>query len=96
MEIKIKAQPDSDDYSSLRYRVTPFSAAGHYPRGIFGFPAAAFVANEEIVFAVTHCLTWRSQEHLPYSEVDWMKPELVRLLGSLMFCERFTERRCCF
>ncbi|MCU4122011.1 YihY/virulence factor BrkB family protein [Variovorax sp. N23] len=96
MEIKIKAKPDRDDYSSLRYRVTPFSAAGHYPRGIFSFPTAAFVADEEVVFAVTHCSTWRSQEDLPYSEVDWMKPEIVRLLGSLMFCERFTERRCCF
>ena len=96
MEIKIKAKPDRDDYSSLRYRVTPFSAAGHYPRGIFSFPTSAFVADEEVVFAVTHCSTWRSREDLPYSEVDWMKPELVRLLGSLMFCERFTERRCWF
>lgn len=96
MEVKIKRTPARDDYSSLRYRVTPFKASGIYPRGIFMSPSAVFVADDDIVFAVTYCSTWRSKEELPYSEVDWMNPELVRLLGSLVLCERFTDRRCWF
>ncbi len=67
-----------------------------YPRGSFGTSEARFYADDEVVFAVTRDLTWSRDGDLPYSEVDWMQPELVRLLGALMFCERFTERRCRF
>lgn len=79
-----------------RYRVTPFKATGRYPRGSFGTATARFFADDEVVFAVTPDVAWSREGDLPYSEVDWMQPELVRLLGAIMFCERFTERRCCF
>lgn len=96
LQVRVKRKPRAGDFSSLQYRVTPFKASGIYPRGVFCSRAAAFFADDEAVFAVTHCSTWRSKEDLPYSEVDWMNPELVRLLGSLMLCERFTDRRCWF
>ncbi len=79
-----------------RYRVTPFKLTGLYPRGSFGTASACFFADDELVFAVTPDIRWSRTEKLPYSEVDWMQPELVRLLGALMFCERFTDRRCMF
>ena len=96
MTIKIKRKQKAGDVSSLRYRVTPFKASGIYPRGVFRSPSAAFLADDEIIFAVTHCSTWRSRVDLPYSEVDWLNPELIRMIGSLMFCEKFTDRRCWF
>jgi hypothetical protein len=96
MTIKIRRKPHAADLSSLRYRVTPFKAIGIYPRGVFRSPTAAFLADDEITFAVTHCSTWRNHKNLPYSEVNWMNPELVRLLGSFIFCEKFTDRRCLF
>jgi hypothetical protein len=67
-----------------------------YPRGSFGTSVARFFADDQVVFAVTPDVTWSRAGDLPYSEVDWMQPELVRLLGALMFCERFTDRRCRF
>lgn len=79
-----------------RYRVTPFKATGWYPQGSFGTSTARFFADDKVVFAVTPDVTWSREGDLPYSEVDWMQPELVRLLGAIIFCERFTDRRCCF
>lgn len=78
------------------YRVTPFKPTGMYPRGSFGTSTARFFADDQVVFAVTPDVTWSREIDLPYSEVDWMQPELVRLMGALMFCERFTDRRCRF
>lgn len=96
MTVRIRRKSHGSDRSSLRYRVTAFKAIGIYPRGIFRSPSAAFLADDEITFAVTHCSTWRDHENLPYSEVNWMNPELVRLLGSFIFCEKFSDRRCLF
>lgn len=76
--------------------MTPFNATGWYPQGSFGTSTARFFADDKVVFAVTPDVTWSREGDLPYSEVDWMQPELVRLLGAIMFCERFTDRRCCF
>lgn len=97
MEIGIKTSVERNDLSKPRYRVTPFRPEGIYPRGTFSSSTGVFHADDEVVFAVTYCSTWRAHEDLPYSEVDWMNPELVRLLGSLIFCEQFGEgRRCWF
>lgn len=97
MEIGIKTSVERNDLSKPRYRVTPFRSEGIYPRGTFSGSTGVFHADDEVVFAVNYCSTWRAHEDLPYSEVDWMNPELVRLLGSLIFCERFAEgRRCWF
>jgi hypothetical protein len=97
MKIGIKTTFERNDVSNPRYRVTPFKSTGIYPRGTFASNTGVFHADDEVVFAVSYCSTWRAREDLPYSEVDWMNPELVRLLGSLMFCEQFSEgRRCWF
>jgi hypothetical protein len=96
MNLKIRRTSVGIEKHVRRYRVTPFRGDGIYPRGIFSSTNGCFYADDDVVFAVTHCATWRAVESLPYSEVDWMNPELVRILGSLIFCERFTERRCWF
>lgn len=97
MKIGIKTTFERNDLSNPRYRVIPFRSVGIYPRGTFASSTGVFHADDEVVFAVYYCSTWRAHEDLPYSEVDWMNPELVRLLGSLMFCEQFAEgRRCWF
>jgi hypothetical protein len=55
-----------------------------------------FHADEEIVFAVTFGTTWHGHsDDLPYSEVDWLEPEAVRLLGSLVLTERFVDGMHC-
>lgn len=60
-----------------------------YPRGTICTQTGLFHADDDIVFAVTHGPTWLSDsDHLPYSEVDWMEPELVRLLGAMMLAEK--------
>lgn len=97
MKIGIKTTVERNDLSKPRYRVTPFKSEGIYPRGTFSSGTGVFHADDDVVFAVNYCATWRAREDIPYSEVDWMNPELVRLLGSLMFCEQFAEgQRCCF
>lgn len=54
---------------------------------MYGTPNALFYADEDLAFAVTYGCGWQNVEHLAYSEVDWLEPELVRLLGSLMLAE---------
>lgn len=87
--IKLKRSYDSTDRRAVRYRAMLFRPLGMYPRGTICTPTGLFHADDEIVFAVTHGPTWwGSSDHLPYSEVDWMEPELVRLLGAMMLAEK--------
>lgn len=87
--IKLKRKYDSNDRRTVRYRVTLFRPLGMYPRGTICTPKGLFYADEEIVFAVTHGPTWWGMgDDLPYSEVDWMEPELVRLLGAMVLAEQ--------
>lgn len=88
--IKLKRRYDPNDQRAVQYRVTLFRALGMYPRGTWCTPTGLFHAEEGLVFAVTHGPTWWSKgDHLPYSEVDWLVPELVRLLGAMMLAESF-------
>jgi hypothetical protein len=90
--IRLKRGHDPADFEAARYRVTLFRPRGMYPRGVFCFPSAMFYADEEIVFAVTYGTPWYgTSPDLPYSEVDWMHPELVRLLGAMIMAEVFIE-----
>lgn len=61
-------------------------------------PAGLLHADDDVVFAVTYGRRWKaSLDDLPYSEVDWLEPELIRLLGALMMTEEFTDGiRCRF
>ncbi|KUY59297.1 hypothetical protein WS45_08430 [Burkholderia sp. RF2-non_BP3] len=58
-----------------------------YLRGTCCNSCGLFHADEDMAFAVTHGSGWPDFEHLPYSEVDWLEPEVVRLLGSIMLAE---------
>jgi hypothetical protein len=97
--VKLKRKPNGADYLGFAgYRVKLFRHLGVYPRGTFCTPSGLFHADEDIVFAVTVGATWEaSSELLPYSEADWLQPQLIRLLGALMFTEQFPEGlRCWF
>jgi hypothetical protein len=94
---KIKRRHDPADYGRSAYRVTLFLPQGRYPDGTFCAPTGLFHADPEIVFSVTFGPPWHViGDDLPYSEADWLLPDAVRLLGSLMLTERFTDRRCGF
>lgn len=81
--------PKYEHHHEQHYRVVLFSHVGMYPRGTVCMPNALFHADDDIVFAVTHGCSWyKSNDTLPYSEVDWMEPELVRLLGAFIMSER--------
>lgn len=95
--IKLKRKHDPEDHRRSAYRVTLFLPGGRYPQGTFCSPTGLFHADDNIVFAVTLGAPWHvDAEDLPYSEADWLLPDAVRLLGSLMLTERFTDRRCGF
>jgi hypothetical protein len=87
--VKLIRKPKYENRDELRYRVALFSDAGMYPRGTICLPDALFHADADIVFAVTHGHRWHAMnKDLPYSEVAWMDPELIRLLGSMILAER--------
>jgi len=98
IEIGFKVGHDSGAFYAPRYAVTLFRSCGAYPRGTFAMPTGLLLADDDIVFAVTYGRRWQaSLDNLPYSEVDWLEPELVRLLGALMMTEQFPEGiRCRF
>ena len=98
MKIKLKRKHDPGDWSAARYRITLFLPAGLYPRGTFCTPLGIFHADPDIAFTLTFGTPWNSIcEDLPYSEVNWLLPEVVRLLGSLIMSERYPEGlRCRF
>lgn len=96
-KVKLKRKIEPADHRRSAYRVTLFLPQGRYPRGTFCSPTGLFHADPDIVFAVTFGPPWHVVgDDLPYSEVDWLLPEAVRLLGSLILTERFTDRRCGF
>lgn len=96
--IKLKRKRDPNDWRLARFSTILFSPLGMYPRGTFCTPYAMFHADDDIVFAATYGARWSAtHEDLPYSEVDWLEPEVVRLLGALMMTEQFPEGlRCRF
>lgn len=78
-----------------RFRVMIFRPRGYYPAGTICSPIGQFHADDEIAFSVTRGTPW--PEELPYSEVNWLGPDDIRLLGSMMLTEPFLDGpRCCF
>ena len=97
--IKLQRKPSGTDYfASTGYRIKLFRPLGVYPRGTFCTDAGLFHADDDLVFAVTHGATWQATASADsYSEADWLQPQLVRLLGSMIFTEQFPEGlRCWF
>lgn len=86
--IKLKRKLERTDRDEARFRVQLFGNRGMYPRGTFRVSSGLFHADDDIAFAVTHGCGWSSfEQDLPYSEVDWLDPAVVRLLGAFMMCE---------
>lgn len=51
-------------------------------------PDALYWADDDIVFCVTHTKRWTPQnEDGPGTEMDWLTPEELRFIGSLLLCE---------
>lgn len=71
------------------YRVMLFLPLGQYPSGTIVVPNALFHADSELVFSVTLGASWRAlDESAPYSEFDWASPQELRLLASMLLCEK--------
>ncbi|WP_246892447.1 hypothetical protein [Achromobacter xylosoxidans] len=76
-------------------RVTLFQPSGVYPKVKISTRHSAFWADENLAFMVARCTEWAGS--LPHSDVMWLNPEEIRLLGSMMMTERFYGgQRCTF
>jgi hypothetical protein len=66
-----------------------FEPKGMYPRGTLHVPNGFFHADEKIAFSVVLGETWQELDSdVPFSEFDWASPQELRLLASLLFCEK--------
>lgn len=70
-------------------RVMVFEPKGCYPRGTLFVPNGLFHADEEIAFSVVEGESWDALDpDAPFSEFDWASPQELRLIASLLLCER--------
>ncbi len=92
MPITFKRERDPNTWDDIRYVVTLFRPhAGLYPHGTISVGDALFHADEDIVFMCTHGRRWAADKDLPYSEVDWLEPEVVRFAGAMMMSAQFED-----
>lgn len=78
-----------DSYQQRNYVVRIFHPRGIYPRIKLLQPNAIFWADDEIVFSVTHSIPWRAHDKdAPFTEMDWLDPDEIQFLGSILFSER--------
>jgi hypothetical protein len=71
------------------YRVMLFRPFGMYPEGTFVVPNGLFHASASAVFSVVLGEEWNDLDpDLPYTEFDWASPQELRLLSSLVLCEK--------
>lgn len=60
-----------------------------YPEGTFITHNGLFHASPAAVFSLVYGKDWHDLDsNLPYSEFDWGSPQELRLLGSLLLCEK--------
>ncbi|MDZ7660936.1 hypothetical protein [Thiohalophilus sp.] len=70
-------------------RVMVFEPKGYYPRGTLHVPNGVFHADTEISFSIVKGESWSSLDpDAPFSEFDWASPQELRLISSLLLCER--------
>lgn len=80
-----------------RYVVRVFHPRGQYPRGSLSLPEALYFADDEIAFCVTHTMRWVPGDvEAPYTEMDWVTPDELRLISSVLLCEMESEGRILF
>ena len=78
-----------DNMRKPAYVLRLFHPRGQYPRCKVVQHDAIFWADEELVFSVTRSTPWRYfDSDAPYTEMDWLNPEELRFLGSILFTER--------
>ena len=71
------------------YRLLLYKPSGQYPEGRFFTPNSFFSADSDLVFSVVYGSSWRAlDENIEYSEFDWASPEELRLLSSILLCEK--------
>jgi hypothetical protein len=79
-------------FAERAYVVRFFHPRGRYPRGVIAHEDALFCADEELVFSATLSTPWRVYDaNAPYTEMDWLDPEELQFLGSILFTERQEE-----
>jgi len=82
-----------DRARGVAIRVMVFEPKGCYPRGTLRVPNGIFHADEEIAFSVVEGESWDSLDpDAPFSEFDWASPQELRLMASLLLCERRDDR----
>lgn len=73
-------------------RVRLFSHRGMYPYGQIALPKGFFHADESIATLVTKGFSWTHYfEESSFDEFGWSFPEEIRLMGSMVMCERQDE-----
>lgn len=91
---RLRALPYAPHQSERQgYRITVFEPLGQYPKGIIASEQALFWADRDLVFSVVHgTASWHSvDEDLPYTEFDWIGPDLLRFLASILLCEKIDD-----
>jgi hypothetical protein len=74
------------------YRVMVFEPRGIYPHGTQHVGDGFFHADEQIAFSVVLGHRWEQVEpKIPFSEFDWASPQELRLIASLILCEKIDE-----
>jgi len=83
-EEKVRCNRDA-----LGYRLRFYKPSGQYPEGRIFTPNSFFSADNDLVFSVVYGGSWRAlDENIGYSEFDWASPEELRLLSSILLCEK--------
>jgi hypothetical protein len=66
-----------------------FEPRGLYPSGTLFVPNGFFHADEDIAFSVVVGESWDALDpDAPFSEFSWASPQELRLIASLILCER--------
>lgn len=90
VKIKLNQRRHLKEANAQFYEIQVFHPKGYYPSGLFLTDKGFFYADEDIAFSAVVEKPWTIEEGLPYSEVDWMGRELVRLLGSFIITDSFS------
>lgn len=82
---------------SAGYSVRLFDPRGHYPAGRISSPNALYWGASDLTFMATWSEPWDwYKREMPYTEMDWATPQELRLLASMLLCEREDGPRTCF
>ncbi|MEX2125588.1 MAG: hypothetical protein WD795_16995 [Woeseia sp.] len=79
------------------YSIRLFDPRGHYPAGKIAAPNALYWGAPDLTFMATWSAPWDWYKlDMPYTEMDWATPQELKLLASILLCEREDGPRTCF